>query len=81
MYGEDSYLDSHMEDMLSGGGRYDVDEPLWCEQDYPEPEEPEGEEPSDAEGDAMDGDHESALRDAGFGTDEDYGYFGENDDF
>jgi hypothetical protein len=25
---------------------------------------------------SMDGDHESALRDAGFGTDEDYGYFG-----
>jgi len=26
--------------------------------------------------DDMDGDHVSALRDAGFGTDEDYGYFG-----
>jgi asparagine synthetase A len=28
--------------------------------------------------DQMDGDHESALRDAGWGTDEDYGYFGED---
>lgn len=27
---------------------------------------------------AMDGDHESALRDAGLGTDEDYGYFGDD---
>jgi len=26
--------------------------------------------------DSMDGDHESGLRDAGFGTDEDYGFFG-----
>lgn len=27
--------------------------------------------------DSMDGDHESALASAGFGTDEDYGYFGD----
>ena len=25
--------------------------------------------------DGMDGDHESGLRDAGYGTDEDYGYY------
>lgn len=29
--------------------------------------------------DSMDGDFDSAMRDAGFGTDEDYGYYG--DDF
>lgn len=29
----------------------------------------------------MDGDAETALRDAGFGTDEDYGYFGGEDAF
>ena len=28
---------------------------------------------------SMDGDHESALASAGWGTDEDYGYFGENE--
>lgn len=28
--------------------------------------------------DSMDGDHDSAMRDAGFGTDEDYGYYGED---
>lgn len=27
--------------------------------------------------DSMDGDFDSAMRDAGFGTDEDYGYYGE----
>jgi hypothetical protein len=31
--------------------------------------------------DSMDGDHESGLRDAGLGTDEDYGYYGENEDW
>jgi hypothetical protein len=29
--------------------------------------------------DSMDGDFDSAMRDAGFGTDEDYGYFGGED--
>ena len=28
--------------------------------------------------DSMDGDWDSAMRDAGFGTDEDYGYYGED---
>ncbi len=27
--------------------------------------------------DSMDGDHDSAMASAGFGTDEDYGYYGE----
>ena len=31
----------------------------------------------DAYDDSMDGDHESALASAGFGTDEDYGYYGD----
>lgn len=35
----------------------------------------------DEEGDeSMDGDHDSAMTSCGWGTDEDYGYFGENDD-
>ena len=29
--------------------------------------------------DSMDGDFDTGMRDAGFGTDEDYGYFGGND--
>jgi hypothetical protein len=36
---------------------------------------------SDEHPEDMDGDHETALRDAGFGTDEDYGYFGGEDAF
>lgn len=31
--------------------------------------------------DSMDGDHDSAMRDAGWGTDEDYGYYGGEDSF
>lgn len=33
---------------------------------------------SDSYDDSMDGDFDSAMRDAGFGTDEDYGYYGED---
>jgi hypothetical protein len=32
----------------------------------------------DSYNDSMDGDFDSAMRDAGFGTDEDYGYYGED---
>lgn len=32
-------------------------------------------EDSDFYDDSMDGDHDTAMRDAGWGTDEDYGYF------
>lgn len=73
---EDEYLDSYMEDMLSGGSRYDVNEPTWDDEDFPADQLKYLGEPSDEPSDAMDGDAESALRDAGFGTDEDYGYFG-----
>lgn len=37
--------------------------------------------PEDYYDDSMDGDHESALASAGFGTDEDYGYDGMDYDF
>lgn len=47
-----------------------VDEPEDVCEDYPEDVD-----------DDMDGDAESALASAGFGTDEDYGYFGGEDDF
>lgn len=32
----------------------------------------------DSYDDSMDGDWDSAMRDCGFGTDEDYGYYGED---
>ena len=32
----------------------------------------------DSYDDSMDGDFDSAMRDAGWGTDEDYGYYGED---
>jgi hypothetical protein len=62
--------------------RYDTNEPHWNEDDWqarmgidnPFPIE---DEPSED----MDGDHESALASAGFGTDEDYGSFGGEDDW
>lgn len=42
--------------------------------------EPEPEDDFDYD-DPMDGDHESALASAGFGTDEDYGYYGGDEDW
>jgi hypothetical protein len=38
----------------------------------------EDEDWDDSYDDSMDGDFDSAMRDAGFGTDEDYGYYGED---
>ncbi len=61
-------------DMLEENSMEATDTPLGLEDDSPAYD-------TDAEDyydDSMDGDHESALRDAGMGTDEDYGYY-END--
>jgi hypothetical protein len=41
-------------------------------------EKNEDEEWADDYDDSMDGDHESGLASAGWGTDEDYGYYGED---
>jgi len=42
----------------------------------------EGEEWDDTYDDSMDGDHESGLASAGWGTDEDYGFYGDyNEDY
>ena len=43
--------------------------------DFLEVDDGEDTEPDDS----MDGDHDSALASAGFGTDEDYGYYGSED--
>ena len=45
---------------------------------YSEDEEYEDDDWDDFD-DSMDGDFDSAMRDAGFGTDEDYGYYGGED--
>ena len=43
-------------------------------------EEDDNEEWSDDYDDSMDGDHESGLASAGWGTDEDYGHYGDDID-
>ena len=60
-------IDSYGEDAYNDG---------WDDDDYEE-----GYADGYADGywdDSMDGDFDSAMRDAGFGTDEDYGYYGED---
>jgi hypothetical protein len=47
--------------------------------DYNDFHDDKDEDYDDSFDDSMDGDFDSAMRDAGFGTDEDYGYFGGED--
>lgn len=69
--GEDAYLDSYWEDQveLSGPPADDTD----CD--------PFGDDSNIEPSEDMDGDHASALASAGWGTEEDYGYFGDPEDF
>jgi len=46
--------------------------------DFHEGEEDNADVWTDDYDDSMDGDFDSAMRDAGYGTDEDYGYYGED---
>lgn len=72
---DDSFLDSFMEERLSGGPCPDdaPDSPIGDDMSEfdGEPDPEDG--PSLLPGEDMDGDATSALASAGFGTDEDYG--------
>lgn len=81
---EDSYLDGFMEDHLNGGGGHILDaqheqeafdasiDPVFGDEDeWPD----EDEWYDEADPGWADGDHETGLASAGFGTDEDYGMF------
>lgn len=73
---EDQYLDSYWEDRIEMHDGYWEDHPTIDDFDGEEPEEEEPEFPdeppgmTDVEADA------DTLASAGYGTDEDYGYFG-----
>lgn len=61
----DDYNDFYSNDSdPDGDGDYDPDYDIWENDDD----------------DSMDGDHDSAMTSAGWGNDENYGYFGEWDD-
>ena len=64
----DDYNDFHDEDAWNEFDSWD--------EDYDENEEDDVWD--DGYNDSMDGDFDSAMRDAGCGTDEDYGYYGED---
>ena len=71
---EDQYLDQYWEDVNEMcAPTYDCED-SYEEEDYEEEEEEDYEEESY---DHMDGDFDSAMRDAGHGTDEDYGHYGD----
>ncbi len=84
----DAYLDQFCEDQINGGYSAILDQ--MAAEEYIDDSEPvclncddDGcEHCFESEDDVpLDGDHETALRDAGWGMDEDYGYFGSEDDF
>lgn len=79
----DQYLDQFIEDHINGGYGYILDELSAEECAESEPFCPNCDDegcdhcsmPADT---PLDGDHETGLRDAGWGTDEDYGGYGED---
>lgn len=48
-----------------------------CKEEFQEYTEEDAERDAERYADSMDGDHDSAMTSAGFGTDEDYGYYGD----
>ena len=80
-YHDDEWIDvdDGMIDVESFGDMiddfHDYDEEL---EDRMDDAHEEYNDPDDYYDDSMDGDFDSAMRDAGFGTDEDYGYYGED---
>ena len=80
-YHDDEWIDvdDGMIDVRSFGDMiddfHDYDEEL---EDRMDDAHEEYNDPDDYYNDSMDGDFDTAMRDAGFGTDEDYGYYGED---
>jgi len=66
-------VEGYCDEMIEGFSEYD--EEL---EDRMDDAHEEYNDPDDYYDDSMDGDFDSAMRDAGFGTDEDYGYYGED---
>lgn len=53
----------------------------WIDDESHDSDDPNYDDYDDFYDDSMDGDHDSAMESAGWGTDEDYGYFGEDNDY
>ena len=49
----------------------------WCDDESHDSDDANYDDHNDFYDDSMDGDHDSCMRDIGWGTDEDYGYYGE----
>jgi len=53
----------------------------WIDDESHDNDDPNYDDYDDFYDDSTDGDHDSAMESAGWGTDEDYGYFGEDNDY
>ena len=76
---------SHPNPMFDPDNAYEDDDMMMEDENYDDYNDFYGEDDEDADeawaddyDDSMDGDHESGLSSAGWGTDEDYGYYGED---
>ena len=65
-------------ELPSDDPNYDDSNDFYLEDSDEEEEDEDDDAWDDDRMDYMDGDFDSAMRDAGFGTDEDYGYYGED---
>ena len=61
---------THPDPLFDPDNSLEDDEMLYSDDDYDDFYEDED--------DSMDGDHDSAMESCGFGTDEDYGYYGDD---
>ena len=79
---------SHPDPLFDPENAYEDDDMMIEDENYDDYNDFYGNEEDEADDewaddydDSMDGDHESGLTSAGFGTDEDYGYYGDDNDF
>ena len=69
---------SHPDPLYDPENSYETDEEFMAANPNCDDYDDFYEDADDSIDDSMDGDFDSAMRDAGFGTDEDYGYYGED---
>ena len=69
---------SHPDPLYDPDNSYEDDDMIIQDDDFRDEWYDDIEDIDDRYDDSMDGDHDSAMRDAGFGTDEDYDYYGED---
>ena len=77
-YGDDMNYDDYNDFFDEDSSNYHPDADHEIASQFDQDDEELEDDWDDSYDDSMDGDHESGLSSAGWGTDEDYGYYGED---